>query len=242
MGDDLGVGADVLPLFPLDSVLFPDMLLPLHIFEPRYRVLVQRCLDDAVPFGIVLIQRPPGAQAEARSDEVGEGEEVSSAAIPHRIGTLAEIVAHAPLPDGRSLITVRGTRRFEIRSLATDEAPYLVGRVRYLDDAPEEAARTLANSVAEAYADYVVGVVAATGGVRHEVPVVDEIQGGSPCDVSFRIAAGLAVEDDERQMLLETATARERLVREREILARECSLITEMLVRMRARGEGPTLH
>ncbi len=216
-----------LPLFPLDSVLFPDMLMPLHIFEPRYRLLVERCLEDGSPFGIVLIQ---------------EGEEVGPAAIPHRVGTLAEIVAHAPLDDGRSLITVRGGRRFAIDAVLSDEAPYLVGHVRYLDDAPEEAARKLADSVAEAYADYVVGVVAATGGVRREVPVVDEIQGGSPCDVSYRIAAGLAVEDDERQMLLETATARERLVREREILSRECSLLTEMLVRMRARGEGPTLH
>lgn len=230
MTDDrrlLAADADVLPLFPLNSVLFPDMLMPLHVFEPRYRVLVQRCLDDGTPFGIVLIE---------------EGEEVGPSAIPHRVGTQAEIVAHAPLPDGRSVITVRGTRRFEIDSVRTDEAPYLVGHVRYLDDAPEETARTLADRVAEAYADYVVGVVAATAGVRREVPDVEEIGGGSPCDVSFRIAAGLAVEDDERQMLLETATARERLVREREILARECSLITEMLVRMRARGEGPTLH
>ncbi len=220
-------GSDVLPLFPLDNVLFPDMLMPLHIFEPRYRLLVDRSLEKDAPFGIVLIQN---------------GEEVGPAAVPHRIGTLARIVAHAPLPDGRSLITVQGGRRFEIDAVSADEEPYLLGRVRYLSDAPEEAQRSLANTVAEAYADYVVGVVAATGGVRREVPVVDEIQGGSPCDVSFRIAAGLAIEDDERQMLLETATARERLVREREILARECALLSEMLVRMRARGEGPTLH
>jgi Lon protease-like protein len=137
---------------------------------------------------------------------------------------------------------VQGGRRFEIDAVLPGPEPYLVGRVRCLDDAPEEAQRPLANSVAEAYADYVVGVVAATNGVRREVPVVDEIQGGSPCDVSFRVAAGLAIEDDERQMLLETATVRDRLVREREILARECALLSEMLVRMRARGEGPTLH
>ena len=220
-------GGDVLPLFPLESVLFPDMLMPLHIFEPRYRLLVKRCLERDAPFGIVLIQ---------------EGEKVGPGAVPHRVGTLAKIVAHASMPDGRSVITVEGAGRFEIDSVIADAEPYLVGRVRYLSDAPEEAQRTLANTVAEAYADYVVGVVAATNGVRREVPVVDEIQGGSPCDVSFRVAAGLAIEDDERQMLLETATARERLVREREILARECALISEMLVRMRARGEGPTLH
>lgn len=226
--DLLRAGGELLvPLFPLNNVLFPDMLMPLHIFEPRYRLLVHRSIENDAPFGIVLIQ---------------EGEEVGPAAVPHRVGTLAKIVAHAPLPDGRSLITVQGDRRFEIDAVIADKEPYLLGRVRYVVDPPEETARTLANTVAEAYADYVVGVVAATGGVRREVPVVDEIQGGSPCDVSFRIAAGLAIEDDERQMLLETATARERLVREREILARECALLSEMLVRMRARGEGPTLH
>ncbi|MBM4435128.1 MAG: peptidase S16 [Chloroflexi bacterium] len=217
----------LLPLFPLNNVLFPEMLMPLHIFEPRYRLLVRRSLERGTPFGIVLIQ---------------EGEDVGPAAVPHRVGTVARIVAHAPLADGRSLITVKGGPRFEIDAVIDDEEPYLIGRVRYFSDAPEEGQRTLAQTVAEAYADYVVGVVAATGGVRREVPIVDEIGSGSPCDVSFRIAAGLAVDDDERQMLLETATARERLVREREILSRECALLSEMLVRMRARGEGPTLH
>jgi Lon protease-like protein len=217
----------LLPLFPLDNVLFPDALMPLHIFEPRYRLLVRRSLERETPFGIVLIR---------------EGEEVGPTAVPHRVGTAATIVAHAALPDGRSLVTVQGGPRFEIDAVIADEEPYLLGRVRYLSDCPEEAHRTLANTVAEAYADYVVGVVAATGGVRREVPVVDEIRGGSPCDVSFRVAAGLAIEDDERQMLLETATAHDRLVREREILSRECELFSEMLVRMRARGEGPTLH
>jgi uncharacterized protein len=220
-------GVSLLPLFPLDNVLFPDMLMPLHIFEPRYRLLMKRSLEQKAPFGIVLIQ---------------EGEEVGPGAVPHRIGTLAEIVTHAPLPDGRSVVTVRGARRFAIDEVIADVEPYLVGRVSYLDDEPEDLARPLADRVAEAYADYVVGVVAATGGVRRELPVVDELRSGSPCDVSFRVAAGLAIEDEERQALLEIATAGERLRREREILSRECALVSEMLVRMRARGEGPRLH
>jgi len=201
----------LLPLFPLDNVLFPDMVMPLHIFEQRYRLLVRRSLRHRSPFGIVLIP---------------EGQEVGGGALPYRVGTLAQIVAHAALPDGRSLITVRGERRFEIDA--------------GIDDA--EPARPLADTVAEAYADYVVGVVAATGGARRELPIVEELRTGSPCDVSFRVAAGLAIEDDERQALLEVATAGERLRREREILSRECALLSEMLVRMRARGEGPTLH
>ncbi|MBI2773295.1 MAG: LON peptidase substrate-binding domain-containing protein [Chloroflexi bacterium] len=217
----------LVPLFPLDSVLFPDMLMPLHIFEPRYRLLVRRSLEQEAPFGIVLIQ---------------EGEEVGPGAVPHRVGTLAKIVQHVQLPDGRSLVTVQGERRFAIDEVVDGVEPYLMGRISYLDDEPEEVARPLADTVAEAYADYVVGVVAVTGGVRREVPVVEELRTGSPCDVSFRVAAGLAIEDDERQALLEITTAGERLRREREILSRECALVTEMLVRMRLRGEGPRLH
>jgi Lon protease-like protein len=217
----------MLPLFPLANVLFPEMLMPLHIFEPRYRLLVRRCLDEKTPFGIVLIQ---------------SGEESSPSAVPHRVGTVAEIVAHAPLGDGRSLITVRGGRRFEIEHVMPDEEPYPVGLVRYLDDPPEGSLQPLAEAVADAYADYLVGVVAATGDLRRDVATVDELRDGSPCDVSFRVAAGLAIEDDERQTLLAAATARDRLVREREILSRESALLVEMLIRMRARGEGPVLH
>ena len=218
---------DVLPLFPLANVLFPEMLMPLHIFEPRYRLLVRRCMDAKTKFGVVLIQ---------------SGEEASPGAIPHRVGTEAEIVAHAPLGDGRALITVRGDRRFEIEQLLSEEEPYLLGQVRYFEDPPEGAVQPLANAVADAYADYLVGVVAATGDLRRDVATVDELRDGSPCDVSFRIAAGLAIEDDERQSLLAAATARERLVREREILSRESALLAEMLIRMRAHGEGPVLH
>src|SRR3990172_7254766 len=101
----------LLPLFPLDNVLFPDMVMPLHIFEQRYRLLVRRSLRHRSPFGIVLIP---------------EGQEVGGGALPYRVGTLAQIVAHAALPDGRSLITVRGERRFEIDAVIDDAEPYLL--------------------------------------------------------------------------------------------------------------------
>ncbi len=85
--------AELLPLFPLTTVLFPEMLLPLHIFEPRYRLLVRRCMDEDRPFGVVLIR---------------SGQEVGATAEPHGIGTEAKIMAFSPLSDGRSYIVVRG--------------------------------------------------------------------------------------------------------------------------------------
>src|SRR5437867_7646538 len=108
--------AELLPLFPLTTVLFPEMLLPLHIFEPRYRLLVRRCMDDDRPFGVVLIR---------------SGQEVGAIAEPHAIGTEAKIMAFSPLSDGRSYVVVRGIRRFAVEQAMPDAEPYLVGRVAF---------------------------------------------------------------------------------------------------------------
>src|SRR5258707_15628572 len=108
--------AELLPLFPLTTVLFPEMLLPLHIFEPRYRLLVRRCMDEDRPFGVVLMR---------------SGQDVGGLAEPHGIGTEARIMAYSPLSDGRSYIVVRGGRRFAIEQSIPDTEPYLVGRVRF---------------------------------------------------------------------------------------------------------------
>src|SRR5438445_11933836 len=100
-----------LPLFPLGSVLFPGMHLPLHIFEPRYRLLVKRSVERDEPFGIVLIKSGP---------------EVGGAAEPYHVGTTARIIGSTPLPGGRSFIIARGERRFEIESIHADRDPYLM--------------------------------------------------------------------------------------------------------------------
>jgi len=113
-------GVRELPLFPLDMVLFPEMLAPLHIFEDRYRKLVRRCLDNQEPFGIVL--------ATGIDPETGS---VRTAPI----GCTAEIVHHEPLPDGRSNIHVQGGRRFRIVDQHESE-PWRTGLVTFVDDEP----------------------------------------------------------------------------------------------------------
>ncbi len=97
-----------LPMFPLGTVLFPHMVLPLHIFEPRYRALMQDILDDGREFGVVLI---------TRGHEVGGGDARSE------IGSVARIVQAEELEDGRWLAISVGTRRVRIREWL-DEAPY----------------------------------------------------------------------------------------------------------------------
>jgi uncharacterized protein len=215
--------AEPLPLFPLDTVLFPEMLMPLHIFEPRYRLLIRRSLEKQRPFGIVL------ARGENGSD-------------PHPIGTSATIVAHTPLPDGRSFIVVRGLRRFSIDSIDRDAEPYLVGQVEYLGEDDGEGAEPLADRAADAFSEYLNGILAATNEARTDAPATANIREGSAGDVAYRVAGGLAIDAEERQRLLAAPSVEERLRSEVRLLERENSLLKELLLRMRTRGDGPVLN
>ncbi len=109
-----------LPLFPLPLVLFPNMMVPLHIFEDRYKELVNTCLDRSSRFGIVLIT------------EVAEGSHAVSTA---RIGCMARIVRVERLAEGRMNIEVVGEERFRILD-AHENLPYRTGVVEAFRDAP----------------------------------------------------------------------------------------------------------
>ena len=121
--------------------------MPLHIFEPRYRLLTRRCIEHQRPFGIVLIRN---------------GTEVGTGAEPYEVGTEAKIVAESPLPDGRSYIVTRGERRFAVESLIADAEPYLMGRVRYLDETDGDRAVDRASVARDAFGAYLLAVVAVT--------------------------------------------------------------------------------
>lgn len=108
----------VLPLFPLHVVLFPGRPLPLHVFEPRYRRLLDDSLAHERRFGVVAIRY---GQAEHGDPDV------------HRVGTVAEIVRVEQLDDGRSNIVTRGAERFRVRRFLRD-APYLRAEVDVLDE------------------------------------------------------------------------------------------------------------
>ncbi|HEY8807509.1 MAG TPA: LON peptidase substrate-binding domain-containing protein [Candidatus Limnocylindria bacterium] len=215
-----------LPLFPLGSVLFPGMLLPLHIFEPRYRLLLQRAVQNDEPFGIVLIR---------------SGAEVGGPAEPHRVGTTARVVGTTPLPGGRSFIIARGERRFEIEKIDAEREPYLIGLVRYLDEDDGADAEALADRAADHFGQYLTGILATSTDARSESPL-GELRDGTPADVSYRIAGGLGIDATERQRLLETERTAPRLESVISLLERENTLLKEVLLRLRARGEAPPLN
>lgn len=112
-----------IPLFPLQTVLFPGGVLPLRIFEPRYLDMVSECLREEAPFGICLIE---------------EGREVGAAATVREVGTLARISWFEQREDGLLGITVDGRERFRICSQAVQPDQLLRAEVRLL---PAETAR-----------------------------------------------------------------------------------------------------
>lgn len=186
-----------LPIFPLHTVLFPGASLPLHIFEPRYREMVGRCLAHDETFGVALIL---------------EGEEVGDPVTPHRVGTEAAIIASQRHPDGRYDIVVEGRRRFEIVNL--DRSRNLLrGDVRFLDEPTGPEADELAQTVATLFE----GVLGAMELAGHAV--VDETwRALDPIGLSYRVAAVLPAADNAKQELLEMPDADSRLRREAQLL------------------------
>ncbi|HUG35896.1 MAG TPA: LON peptidase substrate-binding domain-containing protein [Candidatus Limnocylindrales bacterium] len=122
-----------LPLFVLRSVLYPGAQMPLHIFEPRYRRLVARCLETDGRFG--LIHHDPDASGPFLIDE-------------GRVGCVARIVEFKPIPDGRSLLLVEGEDRFAIRDGIESEEPFYEALVAGYEDEPHAAERLRARRAA----------------------------------------------------------------------------------------------
>jgi hypothetical protein len=110
-----------IPLFPLHTVLCPGIVLPLHIFEERYRAMTRRCLDSGEPFGVVLIR---------------DGREIGTAGVTTLagVGAFAEIREAGRYPDGRYDLLAAATGRFAIESVDAGSEPFLVANVTPLED------------------------------------------------------------------------------------------------------------
>lgn len=110
----------LLPLFPLNVVLFPGTRAPLHVFEDRYRAMLADVLAGDGQFGVI---GPEGVNPD-----------------PGMIGVVARILTHQPLDDGRSNILVEGTTRFMLQESSSDRHPYFLGQVVEFDDEPNPTA------------------------------------------------------------------------------------------------------
>jgi Lon protease-like protein len=199
-----------LPLFPLNTVLFPGQVLPLHIFEDRYRLMIRRCLAEDTSFGVVLIK---------------QGHETGESAEPHLTGTMARIVESSHLPDGTMNILTVGTERFRIRQLFHDQ-PYLRGEVEFFP-MPEpddiEPLTGLAERVRSQIERY-IELIAQAAGLEIQVGEIPD----APQQIGYLAAVALQVENTEKQALLDSSSLAKILDSEMTLLRRENALLTWM--------------
>lgn len=194
---------NLLALFPLHTVLFPGVVLPLQIFEPRYKLMISRCLELRLPFGVVLIR---------------DGVEVGGPAEPYDIGTTAAIQTVLRLEDGMLLLSAVGERRFHIDQIVQRE-PYLVAQVTYLEDAVTPEAETIAAEIRDLYRRHSDALAHATG----IETLMDDLP-DDPLALSYQLSAQFRVIDYSKQQLLE-ADLDERLAAIADALQREIDLL-----------------
>jgi hypothetical protein len=212
--------AVTIPLFPLNTVLFPGAPLPLRVFEPRYRAMLTDVLGDDVAEGPG--GPPPGRGGPLPSfgiARIRSGLEVGGVADTHPIGCLCAIEWVRRNDDGTTDLLVRGTRRFRIERRLPDD-PYPAAEVAFLDESAGERAED-ALSFARASLDRYADAVARLLRTEAEPVVLPD----DPVAASYAAAASLSVEPNIHQMLLEARDATDRLIRAGQIARAEAALL-----------------
>jgi len=205
--------SETLPLFPLGTVLYPGLLLPLNIFEERYRELVRDLLDGPEPrrFGVVAIRK-------------GRETGVDGISALHQIGCVATVREVAEQDDGRYHLVTVGTQRFRLASLDKSR-PYLQGEVDLLEEeVGDEAAAGLAvHAVQRGFHGY-LEALASRESVEVTVPELPD----EPVLLSYLVAASMILDLSVRQDLLAEPDAERRLGAERALLARETTMLRSL--------------
>ena len=187
-----------LPLFPLNTVLFPGNDMPIQIFEPRYRQMLKDCMDGDSRFGVVLIRA---------------GVEVGGRAVTHAVGTIARIIQVNEIGEGRFFVSAQGEQRFRLVARHEDD-PYPTGEVEPIVDQPGEGDLGLiAGKVRESARELLNLVVGLGGGWAGRRALPD-----APEPLSYYVPKLLQIDLADRQRLLEAQTTSERLSTEAELL------------------------
>lgn len=209
-----------IPLFPLGSPLFPGMVLPLDVFEERYRLLVEDLL--ALPdqqtrrFGVVAIRQ---------GWEVGDGAFGDLQPALYDVGCVAVVRAVSKRADGRFNVITVGTDRFQILKVHRDLSPYLQADVEWLPGADTDSdtrpeADALADVVGQLFLRY-ISQVATLHGTEIELPELPE----SPRALSYLVAAGALLTAEDRQELLVEGLTAARLAAQSHLLRRELTVL-----------------
>jgi Lon protease-like protein len=209
-----------LQLFPLQTVLYPHCILPLHIFEPRYRTMIRLCIEHKVPFGVV---------------QISSGLEVGDRARTYEVGTVAHIRSVTEFQDGRLFISTKGGDRFHIVQSRYD-GDCLTGQVEPYKDDPavessDERLQQTARDVAKLFEKYwqLLEMVTRKDLGKLELPQ-------EPGVLSWLVPSVLHVQPELKQALLQKRSAGERLELEQELLYEEVDKLLELL--REANGNG----
>ncbi len=199
-----------LPLFPL-TVLFPGTVLPLHIFEPRYRQMIAACERENKPLGIVLPKPESTFMRE----------------VPHTIGTMAEIHNLERLEDGRYTLNAVGIKRFRILNENRDNV-YISATVEPYEEDVVTEELDLASATQQArklFEEYLAMLLEEVNEPDVQANLPDESE-----DLSYFIASFLMnIEDAQKQQFLEMTSTYQRLHEEITILRREVPFMRQIL-------------
>jgi Lon protease-like protein len=212
-----------IPLFPLNTVLFPGMPLSLHIFEERYRQMIHECRQSGQPFGVVLIKE--GVEA------------LGPLAQPHRVGCTAEIAQLQTLNDGRMDILAVGRERFQIVSLSYDQ-PYLQGTVEQFPlTATLNRDTVLVSTRLRPWLEEYLGLLSTAGDVEFDASSLPT----DPETLAYLAATVLQIPNDQKQVLLATDRAETLLQDMRGIFRRELPVLRLLLEEEKATpgAQGP---
>jgi len=202
-----------LPLFPLGTVLFPGLLLPLHIFEERYRQLVRDLLAEPAPrrFGVIAIRK-------------GRETGIDGISALYQIGCTATLRQVTERDDGRFDLVTAGTERFRLADL-DDSKPYLQGKVDLLpEEAGDEAATGYAAQAVQAAFRAYLDALAARGATQLAVPDLPD----DPVLLSYLVAASMIIDLSGKQALLAEPDAAGRLAAEHALLSRETTMLRSL--------------
>ncbi|MEY9946916.1 LON peptidase substrate-binding domain-containing protein [Kitasatospora sp. GAS204B] len=219
-----------LPIFPLNAVLYPGLVLPLHVFEDRYRQLVADLLagpeDQPRRFGVLAIKDGREMTPVTESDEpagplgglgTASGDPLEAL---HQIGCVADVASVTPQADGRYELLITGTTRFRLREVDTG-GPYLVGQCELIEERLGNGAGALAGGVERAFRVYqkrLAGARQASLSGEQELP-------DDPQVLSYLVAAASVLEVPVKQRLLACPDTATRLSTELELLRREAALL-----------------
>jgi Lon protease-like protein len=202
-----------LPLFPLNTVLFPGMPLPLHIFEERYKLMVNECIRDHKPFGVVLIK---------------SGVEIGAQSAPHLIGTTARIISLERLAEGRLNLETVGEDRFRVLELRQDR-PYLWAMVEVFPMADSDALS--AHSLAQRLRPWVTQYMSLLAQAA-EAPFDAARLPAEPLALAYLAAIVLQTPMVAKQELLVAPGLKELLIQERKIYRNEIAILKTLLQRV----------